>query len=149
MQKTLILAVVALLLAGGVFVVTRPDTTPHTASGRAEAPPPADGEPIVDITLPATLSDEARMGETAFNAVCADCHGENARGKMGFGPPLVHKIYEPSHHADMAFQLAVQRGVSAHHWGFGDMPPQPGLTTGDVKPITRYVRELQLANGIE
>ncbi|MGR3582900.1 MAG: c-type cytochrome, partial [Pseudooceanicola nanhaiensis] len=44
---------------------------------------------------------------------------------------------------------AVQNGVRAHHWKFGDMPPQTGLTPSDVANIVAYVRELQRANGIE
>ncbi len=58
-------------------------------------------------------------------------------------------IYEPSHHGDMAFVMAAQRGVQAHHWRFGDMPPQEGLTEGDLKAIVAYVREMQRANGIQ
>ncbi len=65
------------------------------------------------------------------------------------GPPLVHKIYEPSHHADAAFMRAVQYGVQAHHWNFGNMPKQGGLTDGDVKSVIHYIRELQRTNGIE
>lgn len=49
----------------------------------------------------------------------------------------------------MAFQMAVVQGVRAHHWPFGDMPPQEGLTRADVRNIIAYVRELQRANGIE
>jgi hypothetical protein len=40
-------------------------------------------------------------------------------------------------------------GVRAHHWRFGDMPPDPAVTPVEVAQITRYVRELQQANGIE
>tara|TARA_B110000008_G_C16932274_1_gene549215 strand:+ start:291 stop:479 length:189 start_codon:yes stop_codon:yes gene_type:complete len=58
------------------------------------------------------------------------------------------QIYETSHHGDESFQRAVSLGVQAHHWRFGDMPPMKGLTQGDVKLIIDYVRELQLANGI-
>jgi hypothetical protein len=39
--------------------------------------------------------------------------------------------------------------VSAHHWRFGDMPPQPAVAPAEVARITRYIRELQRANGIE
>lgn len=88
------------------------------------------------------------MGESAFNAVCAACHGANAAGSEA-GPPLVHRIYEPSHHGDYAFEMAVNNGVRAHHWKFGNMPPQPGLTKADVNTIIAYVRELQRANGID
>ena len=84
-----------------------------------------------------------------IGAVRATCHGTDASGRMGYGPPLVHRIYEPSHHGDMAFLIAAQRGVKSHHWPFGDMPPQEGLTQGDVKSIVAYVRELQRANGID
>ena len=103
---------------------------------------------MVAITLPDSLSDRARLGKRGFDAVCAACHGENAAGRDGMGPPLVHKIYEPSHHGDMSFEMAVQNGVRAHHWSFGDMPPQDGLTRADVIDIVAYVRELQRANGI-
>ncbi len=109
----------------------------------------AEGATIVDVRLPESLSDDARLGKRMFEAKCATCHGENAAGQNGVAPPLVHKIYEPSHHADMAFVMAAQRGVRAHHWTFGDMPPVEGVTQGDVKMITAYVRELQRENGIE
>ena len=100
------------------------------------------------VTVPAVFSDTARIGERAFNAVCAACHGVNAAGTDA-GPPLVHRIYEPSHHGDYAFEMAVSNGVRAHHWKFGDMPPQPALTRADLKTVIAYVRELQKANGIE
>ncbi|MZR15185.1 c-type cytochrome [Maritimibacter sp. DP07] len=145
MKKFVILAIAAIVIAGGAYLATRSDQSADVA----KIPDPAQGEPMVRVTVPETLSPQAKIGETAFTAICADCHGENAAGKMGYGPPLVHKIYEPSHHGDMAFQLAVQRGVVSHHWRFGNMPPQDGLTQGDVKSIVAYVRELQRANGIE
>ena len=62
---------------------------------------------------------------------------------------FIDVIYEPNHHADAAFVLAVQRGVAAHHWKFGDMPPQPQVTIDEVRLITAYVRSLQQAAGIQ
>lgn len=109
---------------------------------------PAQGAPIVEVRLPAQLSPEATIGKRAFEAKCAECHGANAAGKDGVAPPLIHRIYEPSHHADEAFQLAVRTGVRAHHWSFGNMPPVDGLTRADVQNIVRYVREVQRENGI-
>lgn len=94
------------------------------------------------------LSHEARAGREAFDRLCAACHGADASGSAA-GPPLVHRIYGPGHHADVAFVLAVQRGVRAHHWRFGDMPPQPSAQADEIDLIVRYVRELQRANGIE
>ena len=71
-------------------------------------------------------SEEARNGQVVFDRLCASCHGANAAGGPA-GPPLVHSIYRPAHHADVAFVLAVRCGVGAHHWRFGDMPPQPAV----------------------
>ncbi|OOY24952.1 cytochrome C [Thioclava sediminum] len=144
MKRYILSAAVVAALAAGGWLVMQPDTATE-----AEAATPAKGDPLVSITLPTSLTEQAQMGKRAFDATCAACHGANATGKMGFGPPLVHKIYEPSHHGDMAFQAAVQAGVRAHHWKFGNMPPQEGLTRGDVANIVTYVRELQRANGIE
>lgn len=93
------------------------------------------------------LSNTAKHGETLFNANCVACHGKNAGGTKS-GPPLVHKIYEPSHHSDLSFQRAAKLGVRAHHWPFGNMPPVPGVNETDVTQIIAYVRELQRANGI-
>ena len=107
------------------------------------------GPAMVDVTVPETLSVNAKIGKTAFEAKCAVCHGENAAGQDGVAPPLVHKIYEPGHHGDAAFLLAAKNGVRAHHWRFGNMPPVEGVTDGDVKMIVTYVRELQRANGIK
>lgn len=94
------------------------------------------------------LSPLAREGQAAYDRHCAECHGPNAAGS-GEGPPLVHPVYRPAHHADVAFTLAVRRGVLAHHWRFGDMPAQPEVREDEIAAITRYVRELQVANGIE
>ena len=142
MNKIIPAALAVVAIAGGAYYFTRP-------SAQAPSAPPAEGEPLVSITVPETLSADAMMGQRAFDATCAACHGTNATGKQGFGPPLVHKIYEPNHHADMAFLMAVQNGVRSHHWTFGDMPAQSGLTKADVGNIVAYVRELQRANGIE
>lgn len=93
------------------------------------------------------LSALALAGKSAFDTNCAACHGTNAAG-TDKGPPLVHDIYNPGHHADEAFYLAAQRGVRRHHWRYGDMPPQPQVTQEQMVAIVRYVRELQAANGI-
>jgi len=107
------------------------------------------GRPIASVRLPNEFTEIAMIGKRAFDAVCSDCHGKDASGRNGIGPPLVHKIYEPSHHSDAAFLRAVQNGVRAHHWRFGNMPKLQGVTDGDIKGIISYVRELQRANGIE
>lgn len=105
------------------------------------------GAAMVQVDVP-TLTAEGSAGKAVFDANCAVCHGPNGAGVDGAGPPLVHIIYEPNHHADAAFYLAVKQGVRAHHWRFGNMPPMPDVAQEDVARIIAYVRELQRANGI-
>jgi len=93
------------------------------------------------------LSLAARSGKKAFDDTCARCHGVNAAG-TGNGPPLIHDYYNPGHHADGAFFLAIARGVRQHHWNFGNMPPQRQVSEEQAGLIIRYVREMQAANGI-
>lgn len=109
----------------------------------------AENAPIVEVELPATLSAEAEVGKSIYDAKCASCHGLNGAGQDKVAPPLIHRIYEPSHHGDEAFQMAAKAGVRAHHWRFGNMPPVKGLTRGDVAMIVAYIREVQRANGIQ
>ncbi len=100
----------------------------------------------VNVRIPA-LSEQASAGKRAYDANCASCHGANAGGGDG-GPPLVHDIYNPGHHANEAFVRAVRLGVPQHHWNFGNMPPLPKVSFEETVDITRYIRELQRANGI-
>jgi len=100
----------------------------------------------ISVTVP-PLSSVAVAGRSAFDANCAQCHGENGGGTKQ-GPPLVHDIYNPGHHADEAFRYAVRQGVRQHHWPHGNMPSQPQVTDQQLMEIVRYVRELQEANGI-
>lgn len=100
----------------------------------------------VDVVVP-ELNGQAARGEAAFAQACAQCHGPNAAGSDR-GPPLVHKIYEPSHHADFAFYNAITNGVRAHHWPYGNMPPQRHVDRATAQAIVSYVRALQRANGI-
>ncbi len=141
---TISLAVIA-AVAGAWYVLQSGDATMGTET-RGAAPLP--GDAMVAVEVPASLSEQEQIGKRAYNAVCAACHGENAQGKAGTAPPLVHKIYEPGHHGDMAFVLAAQNGVRAHHWNFGDMAPVKGVTQSDVMNIVAYVRVLQRENGI-
>ena len=90
---------------------------------------------------------DLQVGEQKFMANCAVCHGAGGAGTSQ-GPPLVHKIYEPNHHGDAAFQRAAANGVKAHHWQFGDMPKIEAVKPDDVDQIVRYVRWLQKQAGI-
>lgn len=93
------------------------------------------------------VPEEIKLGEKKFNAFCSRCHGLHGKGTNN-GPPLVHKIYEPNHHGDFAFQRAAAQGVRAHHWKFGNMPKIDGVTPEDVTEIIQYVRWMQRQAGI-
>ena len=143
MKSTIVIA--ALLVAGGVGYAFWP-VVPQTAM--TENAISMEGGLLANVILPATLSQNAQSGKRGFEAKCAACHGVNAAGQDGVAPPLVHKVYEPSHHGDESIQRAASLGVRAHHWPFGNMPAVEGLTRGDIKMIIAYIRELQRANGI-
>ena len=143
MKSTIVIA--AVLVASGVGYALWP-VVPQTAM--TENAISMQGGLLANVILPATLSQNAQSGKRGFEAKCAACHGVNAAGQDGVAPPLVHKVYEPSHHGDESIQRAASLGVRAHHWPFGNMPAVEGLTRGDIKMIIAYIRELQRANGI-
>ena len=121
------------LIAGFGVLVT---LTKKPEPPRQAAQPPA-SENMTQIS----------QGKSLFSRNCMRCHGPEAKGTR-IGPPLVHKYYEPSHHGDAAFFMAVTRGVKSHHWKFGDMAPVPGVKPEDVALIVKYVRWLQRKAGI-
>jgi cytochrome c551/c552 len=100
----------------------------------------------VSVSIPA-LSPRAVAGQTTFNKACAQCHGQDGSGSE-VGPPLIHTIYHPGHHADASFRAAIKRGSRSHHWKFGDMPPQPTITPEQTETIIVFVRAVQQASGI-
>ena len=140
-----IIVIAAILVAGSVGYAIWPAPPQTTTTDTANN---TENGVLANVLLPETLSQNAQIGQLGFEAKCAACHGVNAAGQDGVAPPLVHIIYEPSHHGDEAFQRAAAMGVRGHHWPFGDMPAVEGVTRGDVTMIIAYIRELQRANGI-
>lgn len=142
------LVLVLAVVAGGAYLYMRQSQTVEVQTSGAPAPTEAKAA-LVNVKLPEKLSEEAMRGKIYFDAVCASCHGENAAGQDGVAPPLVHQLYQPSHHGDAAFVVAVRQGSRQHHWSFGSMMPvQPPLADTEIEAIIRYVRELQRENGI-
>jgi cytochrome c len=119
-----------LCLAAGLLVAA-----PAAAQGM-QIPRPSPG-----------LMPNPAAGKALYEKNCAACHGADLKGTKE-GPPFLHKIYEPSHHGDVAFQLAAKNGVRAHHWPFGDMKPVPGVSPDHVVHITAYIRMQQRRVGI-
>ena len=125
----LLIVLVSILLGGACSGSTEP-------SAQKPATPSESGAPA-----------EFSKGEALFTTNCARCHGVKAGGTNS-GPPLVHKIYEPNHHGDPSFHRAVQTGVVAHHWSFGNMPRVENVGPEKVDAIIGYVRWLQRQAGI-
>jgi mono/diheme cytochrome c family protein len=95
----------------------------------------------------AGLMPNPALGKKLYGANCAACHGPDLKGSDK-GPPMLHKVYESSHHGDVAFQMAAKNGVRAHHWNFGDMKPVPAVNPDEVAHITAYIRGEQRKAGI-
>ncbi len=148
MRRGVAIGVAALVAAAGLglWAASGGDETARVET--AVAAPGLPDDALVAVSLPDELDAQAQMGQRAFDAICAACHGTNAAGREGVAPPLIHPYYEPGHHGDAAIQAAVANGVQGHHWPFGNMPPIEGLTRADVANIIAYIRALQRENGI-
>ena len=121
-----------------------PDSTAtHTmTTSTATATPNAESTP----------TSESRFsgvdGRALYGQACAVCHGPALEGTDS-GPTFLNRIYAPGHHADISFMFAIERGVRAHHWTFGNMAPVEGLTQEQVLAIIGFIREQQREAGIE
>ncbi len=128
-----VVAIVILVMALGGFLLILSKNSNRQSTG-------------VKVKLPA-LSALAQTGRTIFQTNCARCHGLNAGG-TSWGPPLIHKFYQPSRFADGAFYKAAANGVRSHNWRFGSMPPIRSVNQQDVSKIITFIREVQKANGL-
>jgi len=99
------------------------------------------------LAFASNQEDSWLKGEVLYNRNCARCHGLGGRGTEN-GPPFLNRIYRPSHHSDLSFQMAALNGVRAHHWEFGDMPPVEGVGMAEVGMIIRYIRAIQREAGV-
>ncbi|MHA1559525.1 MAG: c-type cytochrome [Alphaproteobacteria bacterium] len=139
---------VAVIGVGAILLSTSdPVESPAAEDIAAGQAAPLASASAASVLIPAQLSPTAELGRVAFTDNCAGCHGTDGSG-TDRGPPLIHIIYEPSHHSDTAFILAARNGSRAHHWRFGDMPPQPQVSEDEIGTIIQFVREIQRANGI-
>ncbi|MCL1592958.1 MAG: cytochrome c [Actinomycetia bacterium] len=141
MKKYAVPMIVAAVVVGIVFIVL-------SGGGESSSAPrdPMTGKTEFDIPVQdPTLVAE---GEVLYRASCAACHGSDLTG-TAVGPSHLSVIYNPDHHGDEAFAVAVVTGVRAHHWEFGDMPAIPQITEEDFNRIIAYIRENQRLRGFE
>ena len=135
---------IVLLIVGGVAVIA---VIAFVAMGGSTETTDAEaGENEFNIPVQDALL--VAEGDVLYQANCASCHGADLRG-TALGPSHLSVVYQPGHHGDAAFALAAINGVRAHHWGFGDMAPIPGLSQEDLDRIIAHVRETQRIEGFE
>ncbi len=114
-------------------------------AGTSEPPrDPMTGKTEFDI--PVQDPQLVAEGEVLYKSTCAACHGSDLLG-TAVGPPHRSVIYNPEHHGDGAFAMAVINGVKAHHFQFGDMPALPTVSREDFTRILSYIREMQRTEG--
>jgi len=148
-NKVALFAVVVILLAGVAITITKSNKTNRQASNMSvngHMTPQGPNLSVTQVVEPAFDLNEKR-GESVYKDNCAQCHGPKTTGTK-HGPPFLNPVYSPGHHDDGSFFNATKNGVNQHHWPFGNMPPQPQVSKGDVASIIAYVRALQTANGI-
>jgi len=117
---------------------TAAPTTTTTATPTAEPTPTPPPEPRFSGT----------DGRSLYGQACSVCHGQALEGTNA-GPTFLNRVYAPGHHADISFMFAIERGVRAHHWNFGNMAPVEGLSQEQVLAIIAFIREQQRDAGIE
>ncbi len=117
---------------------TAAPTTTTTATPTAEPTPTPAPEPRFSGT----------DGRSLYGQACSVCHGQALEGTNA-GPTFLNRVYAPGHHADISFMFAIERGVRAHHWNFGNMAPVEGLSQEQVLAIIAFIREQQREAGIE
>ena len=97
--------------------------------------------PVVDLAADAD-------GATVYQARCASCHGVDLRG-TDKGPSQLSIVYEPGHHSDYAYRLAIRNGTPQHHWSFGPMAPVAKITDDQIEAVIAYIRGEQQRLGFE
>ena len=135
-QRMAMLAVIAWIVFGAVAALVY-----VALSGEGD-----DGVTVEVIA--AELSEEAIQGEALFKANCPGVP-RRERGGHEAGSAADSRHLQSGSPFGQGFLSGGRRlGVRAHHWPYGDMPPQPQVKEAEVALIIRYIRELQEANGI-
>ena len=121
------------------------DTAPMSTAPVSTAPISTTDAPALPSTAAALAVPD---GAAVYQQYCAECHGADLRG-TDKGPSQLSIIYEPNHHGDHAYRLAIREGTREHHWWFGDMPPVEGITDLEVEKVISYIRSEQERLGFE
>lgn len=137
------------VLAACAFAVACGADASDAIDSSTPAPAPA---PATSTAPPSPTSTAAAPavpdGEAVYQQYCAECHGVDLRG-TDKGPSQLSIIYEPNHHGDYAYRVAIREGTREHHWWFGDMPPVEGITDLEIEKVISFIRAEQQRLGFE
>jgi mono/diheme cytochrome c family protein len=110
----------------------------------------AAGAPMADTVTPATIA----LGERIFQgkvggALCATCHGKDAKGVTGLGPDLTDSIWLHGDGSMEFLQNIIRTGVMTPKQGGGVMPPYGGATLkpDQLEAVAAYVYSLSHPTG--
>lgn len=139
-------ALLAVLAAWAFAVACGADSSDATDQ---LTPAPA---PATSTAAPSPTSTAAALavpdGAAVYQQYCAECHGVDLRG-TDKGPSQLSIVYEPNHHGDFAYRVAIREGTREHHWWFGDMPPVEGITDLEIEKVISFIRAEQQRLGFE
>ncbi len=149
-RRTTLPGIAGVAVAVLVLAAACTSEDPEPPASTPSPPAPSTSTPTAEPTQTATPETgfSGTDGRSLYGQACSVCHGQNLEGTNA-GPTFLNRIYAPGHHADISFIFAVERGVRAHHWNFGNMAPVEGLTHEQVLAIIAFIREQQRAVGIQ
>ena len=140
------LCVVVALVAAAVTLACAADAADADGASSVETAPAVTSDAPAPPTTAAALA--IPDGAAVYQQYCAECHGVDLRG-TDKGPSQLSIIYEPNHHGDYAYRVAIREGTREHHWWFGDMPPVEGITDLEIEKVISYIRAEQERLGFE
>ncbi|MCY3892717.1 MAG: cytochrome c [Acidimicrobiaceae bacterium] len=143
------LGIATVTLAASLLAFACGADTSNATDSPTPAPAPA---PATSTAPPSPTSTATALavpdGAAVYQQYCAECHGVDLRG-TDKGPSQLSIIYEPNHHGDYAYRVAIREGTREHHWWFGDMPPVEDITDLEIEKVISFIRAEQQRLGFE
>ena len=96
-----------IIAIGAVAYFAWPAKAPQQAA-------PVNGAALADLTLPASLSDNAQIGKIAFEANCASCHGANLEGEANWKQEIRSAVISATNKGiDRETQIRMRNGLQS------------------------------------
>ena len=141
-----------------IVVVEEPvavaDASLSEPASAAAMPTPADHRMLMALGLEEVNESAVKKGQRTYNAVCAACHGFDARGIRGLGKTLIASNFVDSmHDNELVAFIITGRTINdpANTTGVA-MPGKggsPGLSEQDIHDLVDFIRSLNGATIIK